>query len=402
MLERKPAGDLHNNSFSSTPLALCYFVTFYVLGLVPAAMGPTLITLADQSGSQLHEISILFTMRSLGYLCSSILIGVVGVYNRWKGHPIMSITLALATLALISIPYIKTLALLSGVFLVHGVLSAFVDLGGNVLLIWAFHKNTGPYLNGLHFSFGLGAVTAPLLVAFALTTGSSPVYAYWMIALLSIPSIFWIYRMPSPKNPEPLVEEKQGSRRHAMPLWLLISFFFLYGGSEVSLGGWIHTYGIRHNLMPETTAAYLTSSFWGAFTFGRLLAIRLASQFAARQLIKTQLSGTVLFLLILLFGPTHEWITWGCTIMIGLCMSSIFPLSIIFIEKNTIGSGQLTSWFFVGASLGSMILPRAIGQYFESIGPSFFVMVILASLSLAILIMIYMTWKWNQNSNAIQ
>ena len=375
-----------------TKLAWCYFLTFFVLGLAPAALGPTLITLAEQTGAKLQDISILFSMRSLGYLCSARIIG--GMYDKRPGHPIMAMALSATVLLLFSIPYITSLGLLSGAFLFHGILSAFVDLGGNILIIWAFHKNTGPYLNGLHFSFGLGAVTAPLIVAFTLTAGQSAVQAYWIIALLSIPSIFLLVRSPSPKNPYQVEQEETSDQKAVVPVWLLVLFFFLYGGSEVSLGGWIHTFGIKHNMMDETKAAYLTSSFWGAFTFGRLIAIRVASYFSPGKLIKIQLSGAAIFMLVLFLSPPQEYITWGCTIMVGLCMSSVFPTALSFFKRVTAGSGQTTSWFWIGASSGSMILPWTIGQFFENIGPSFFAMIIATCISLAVCIIIYISWLW--------
>lgn len=378
------------SSISDAPpkhLAWGYFFTFFILGLVPAVLGPTLIALAQQTGSELKDVSIFFSMRSLGYLCSARIIGAM--YDKRSGHPIMAVALSAAVVLLFTIPYISSLGVLSGAFLLHGILSAFIDLGGNILLIWAFHKNTGPYLNGLHFSFGVGAFTAPLLVAFTLSVEQPPVYTYWIIGLLSLPCILWLSRTSSPQNPFPREEESQNNEKTPIPIWLLVVFFFLYGGSEVSLGGWIHTYGIKYNQMDPAKAAYLTSSFWGAFTLGRLFAVRLASKFATIKLILIQLSGAAMFVLLLYLTPASEFITWGCTILIGLCMSSVFPMALTYFKKFTAGSGQLTSWFWIGASSGSMILPWTIGQFFEKIGPEFFTLTIFVCIASATLIMTY-------------
>ncbi len=389
----------HSSSSNAPPrhLAWVYFLSFFVLGLVPAALGPTLINLAQQTGSELKDVSILFSMRSLGYLCSARIIG--GLYDKRPGHPIMAIALSAAVVLLFTIPYITSLGVLSGAFLFHGILSACIDLGGNILLIWAFHKNTGPYLNGLHFSFGAGAFTAPLLVAFTLSIEQPPVYTYWIIGLLSLPCIVWLSRIPSPQNPYPPKEKNQNNEGVKVPIWLLVAFFFLYGGSEVSLGGWIHTYGIQHNQMDPAKAAYLTSSFWGAFTMGRLFAVRLAGTFAPIKLILHQLSGAAVFMLLLFLTPPNELITWGCTIFTGLCMSSVFPTALTYFKKFTAGSGQLTSWFWIGASSGSMILPWTIGQYFEKIGPEFFTITIFVCIASATLIMTYISRPRHRNAS---
>jgi hypothetical protein len=49
-------------------------------------------------------------------------------------------------------------------------------------------------------------------------------------------------------------------------------------------------------------------------------------------------------------------------------------------------SGQVTSLFLVGASLGAMLLPWLIGQLFIDMGPSITMIVILADLVLATLL----------------
>ena len=385
---------LQNLSSPPAKLAWYYFLMFFVLGLAPAALGPTLLALAEQTGRGLQDVSIFFSMRSIGYLCSARLIG--SLYDRRAGHPIMAVALTCMLILLFAIPFISNLYLLSGTFLIHGILSAFVDLGGNILLIWAFHKNTGPYLNGLHFSFGFGAVTAPLLVALTINAGHSPVYAYWLIGILALPSIFLIARQASPENPFEAEQRKSDKTQSPIPVLPVVAFFFLYGGSEVSIGGWIHSYGFMHNEMGETRAAYLTSSFWGAFTLGRLAAVRLSAHFIARKRILVQMCGAALSMLALFLSPQAEWVTWTCAVLVGLFLSSIFPTAITFFKRFTGGSGGLTSWFWVGASSGSMILPWTIGQFFEKIGPTFFPMLIFCCISAATLIIYYISRRWGE------
>lgn len=368
-------------------LAWLYFLTFFVIGFGPSIIGPTLLGLAEQTGSDLQDIGIIFSMRSLGYLISARIIG--GIYDRRPGHPIMAIALGLCSLLFVSMPFILNLWVLSGTFLLTGIFSAFVDLGGNILLIWAFHKNSGPYLNGLHFSFGLGAVTAPLLVAFTLNAGQPATFAYWIVAAFSLPSILWLLSRTSPVNPYEAPGASATDATPGMSIWLLVGFFFLYGGSEVAIGGWIHTYGIRHNNMPDARAAYLTSSFWGLFTVGRLLAIPLAARYRSHQLIRMQLLGASVFLLVLVLSPPREVVTWTCAMLIGLCLSSIFPLAMTYFKRFTAGSGQLTSWFFVGASAGSMTIPWLIGRFFEQVGPNFFTAFVLVCIIAALFIISY-------------
>jgi len=64
---------------------LGYYAAFIALGLVSASLGPTLPGLANNTGSQLSHISLLFVARSSGYLAGSLLGG--RLYDRITGHP---------------------------------------------------------------------------------------------------------------------------------------------------------------------------------------------------------------------------------------------------------------------------------------------------------------------------
>lgn len=363
-----------------------YFAVFFVLGLVPASIGPTLAELARQTSTDLKDISLLFVVRSLGYLCSVRLIGAL--YDQKKGHPIMIYALLASTTLLFSIPLLHRLWLLSSVLFLLGIAGAFVDLGGNILILRAIKGKVGPYMNGLHFSFGVGAFAAPLFVAASLYLTQSTIYVFWVIAVLGLPVALLLYRTPSP--PQPVLTSDPDTQPLAISpyhLGLIVAFYFLYGGAENTMGGWIHTYGIMRNGMDATTAAYLTSAFWGAFTLGRLFAIPLATRLRPKILVLIQLVVSCIFAIMLLTSPANLYLTWCITILTGLAWSSVFPLSLAFLERITAGSGKITSWFFVGASSGAMLLPWFVGQFIESKGPQFFVLVLVISISLGTFIL---------------
>ena len=46
-------------------------------------------------------------------------------------------------------------------------------------------------------------------------------------------------------------------------------FMSFYVGAEVGVGGWLYSYAIAMELADTTSAAYLTSVYWGAFMLGR-------------------------------------------------------------------------------------------------------------------------------------
>jgi fucose permease len=50
-------------------------------------------------------------------------------------------------------------------------------------------------------------------------------------------------------------------------------------------------------------------------------------------------------------------------------------------------TGSITSWFFVGAGIGHMILPWLIGQFFEPLGPTSMVGVLMVDLVINVLVL---------------
>jgi FHS family Na+ dependent glucose MFS transporter 1 len=81
------------------------------------------------------------------------------------------------------------------------------------------------------------------------------------------------------------------------------------------------------------------------------------------------LIGAVLSIGVPALWPQSSIAVWAGTIGVGLFMASMFPTMVSFAERRLTVTGRVTSWYFVGGSLGGMTLPWVIGQLFESFGP---------------------------------
>jgi MFS transporter, FHS family, Na+ dependent glucose transporter 1 len=358
-----------------------YYLAFIGLGMVGAALGPTLPGLAENTGARLSEISYLFTTRSLGYLLGSVMGG--RMYDRVAGHRLMAIVLLALAAAVALVPTIPLLPVLMVLMVLLGAFEGTVDVGGNTMLVWVHHPKTGPFMNGLHFFFGVGAFLSPVLIAQVMLLTGGITWSYWMLALILVPIALVVLRLPSPSIQR--VEDAAPSRQvNYLLVTLLALFFFLNVGAEVAFGGWIYTYTVTLNLAGTTQAAYLTSLFWGTFTAGRLLGIPIAARVRPRWILLGDLLVIVVGLLIILFGPNPNISIWIGTIMIGLGMASVFPTLISFAEHHMALSGKITSYFFVGASLGGMTIPWLIGQLFDSIGPRYTMITLLVDVLLTL------------------
>jgi len=345
--------------------------------------------LADQTLVRLNQVSILFTARSLGYLLGSLLGG--RIYDRQAGHPVIAVALILVAICMALTPAIPLLWGLALIMVLLGGAEGSLDVGGNTLLIWLHGTRVAPFMNGLHFFFGLGSLLSPLIIAQAVLVSDRYSWALWLMALLITPVAINLLRLPSPVSPtreiqgvktEPAARSGNSIKHRRSVVFLFVLFFMTAIGAEVSFGGWIYTFAVQAGLATAQTAAYLTSAFWGAFTISRLGSISLANRLSTRAYLITSLVGCTLSLSLLNtlrflgIGSTARVVLWLGAALFGFSIAALFPTTMSFAGERTQISGQVTSLFFIGVSISGMLLPWLIGQFFESAGP-YSVMVII-------------------------
>jgi MFS transporter, FHS family, Na+ dependent glucose transporter 1 len=362
-----------------------YYAAFIGLGLGIAALGPTLPGLAQHTRTHLSGISFPFTAHNLGYLVGSLAAGQV--YDRVRGHPVMAGVLVILAAMMFLIPLMPLLWLLMAAVFVLGVGGGLVDVGANTLLVWVHRDAVAPYMNGLHFFFGVGALLAPVIIAQLVLMSGDITWAYWVLALFLLPAAVWLLRLPSPVS---LVESRGDTpvRTNHLLVGLVVLLFVLYVGAEYSMGGYIYTYAVATNLATTTTAAYLTSMFWGSFTLGRLLGIPISMRVRPRYILFADFAVCMVGIGAILLWPTSATVLWAGVVVTGLGMASVFPVIISFAGRRMTITGRITGWFFVGVALGGMTLPWLIGQLFEPIGPSVAMVAMLSFLGAALCVLV--------------
>lgn len=375
---------------------MAYFAAFVALGLTYAPLGPTLTNLADNTGVALDQISVIFSARGFGYLIGSVIGG--RLYDSIRGNPVVIGTMIMMAMMLALTPLISFLWLLVVVVFLLGAFQGVLDVGGNTLLVWVHGKEVSPFMNAMHFFFGVGAFLSPIIVAQVLSKSGQVQWAFWTLSLLVLPVILAMLGLPSPDTSQAGVDygedESEPSRtsgdqrpqNHRFVLPLIVLFFFMYVGAESGTSGWIATYAKSMNLGNATFAAYLTSAFWIAITVGRLLSIPLAAHMSPKGVLFVDLIGAVLSMGLPALWPRSNIAVWAGTIGVGLFMASMFPTMVSFAERHLTVTGKVTSWYFVGGSLGGMTLPWLIGQLFESFGPRIMIYGIGLNLMLAFVV----------------
>jgi len=364
---------------------IVYFLSILSLGLFTGLTGPSLPTLAKNTGTTLDQLSLIFVLGSLGYLLGSFLGG--RAYDRFPGHQLLAASLLLTLLSGLLIPVTRQLGWLVAAQFSLGFGQGVNDVGCNTLLLWVHGKQSRSYINGLHFFFGVGSSLAPLVLARVLAQSGNIQWAYWIIALACLPLAIWLWFLPDAPSPTN-ARLKGPTFTPVFPVALLVLAFLFYVGAEVGFGSWIYTYALRTGLATNITSAYLTSAFWGTFTLGRLIGVWVSTRKDPIPILVIDLVGCFSSVSLLLIFPDSQFALWLGTVGAGLFMASVFPSTLLLAQERLAISGSVTGWFLVGGGLGGMLFPWMIGLAFAGISTSALPVFVMGAILLALLIIL--------------
>lgn len=375
-----------------------YYLAFILLGLTISAEGPTLLKLSEHTSSTLGQISSIFLFGSFGYLVGSYISG--RIYDRVPGHQFMAGILVLLGIVTALVPVVTSLNVLLIIILILGLAKGALDVGCNTLLLWVHNETVGPFMNGLHAFFGVGAFVAPLIVANVMKATNDIYWVYWSFAIAALPIAVFIWNLPSPPA-RATPEEHKATPLPVLPVAVMVLCFLLYVGAEAGYGNWIYTYAFKRNLGTEITANYLTSAFWGFFTVGRLLGILISTRARSLTILTVDFIGCLASVGLILLFQESATVLWIGSILLGVSLASIFPTFLTLAEERMHVTGSMTGWFLVGGGLGGMLMPWLIGQAFVLAGPGAMIMIVLVSIALNVVALITFTKVAGKPTSAV-
>lgn len=348
-----------------------YYALFICLGLNMAITGPTLPDLSQQTGSSLGNLGSLFLGGGVGYTLGTFWGGKL--YDRVHGHTLLGVAQLVAGACFAVTPSVPWLWLLVVIAFCRGLAEGLVNTGTNALLLWTHGDKVSPYMNGLHFCFGLGAFVSPLMVARIPVAWGGYRAAYWGVAAFSALAALSVLLMRDRPTPPERTEKEpaaNGTGRdiRVLPVVMAVLYLFAYVGGEISFGSWIYTYAVTLGVASAAGAAYLTSAFWLSFTLGRLVSIPVAIRFTPRQVIPAALGACLVLSALMLFLPPSNAMLWCVTLGLGVFMAPLWPSGFTLAGQIMPMTALATALVLLGDSLGGMVLPAITGKLIEGVG----------------------------------
>ena len=366
-------------------LAVIY-VAFISLGLPDAVLGAAWPTMSADLGAPVSWAGGISMVISAGTIVSALMSDRMTL--RFGAGKVTAISVALTALALFGFSMAPSYWVLILFAVPYGLGAGGVDAALNNYV--AIHYESH-HMSWLHAMWGIGALTGPYIMGYALNAGQGWSWGYRYISILQIVLtailIFslplWKQRVPQPQSieTEPSADITEQSAAEGLaqepsrePLGIrgvlairgareILIMFFCYCALEQTAMLWASSYMALGKGIDKTTAAMWASLFCIGITVGRLLSGFVTMKFNDPTMIRM---GQVLVLLgvvvMLLPLPQHLGTIVGLMV-VGLGCAPIYPC---VIHSTPPYFGEDKSQAIVGmqmacAYVGSMCMPPVFG-----------------------------------------
>ena len=347
---------------ASPSLFILIHAAFVLTGMVTTLLGPILPALSARWSLEDSQAGYLFTSQFFGSMAGVALSSALIPRRGFQSSLVLGLGMMGAG--------VGTLAL--GTWAI-GLLSVFcygIGLGitipaANLLVADANPGRRAAALNILNLAWGMGAVACPplaaslhrgnnfrlLLLGLALALG---------LMLVCIASISFSGLRDEPGQVDPPVHTRAIAWRSRFAP-VLGALFFLYVGTESSLGGWIASYAQRVSTAPASEWMLTPSAFWGALLLGRALAPAVLRHVAETTHVLVGLLLAVLGVATLLAADSLPVVVAGAGLA-GLGLGPVFPITVAILSHH-FGSlaSRVAGLMFALSGLGGATLPWLVG-----------------------------------------
>ena len=366
---------------------------FIPTGIVTVLLGPLLPTLSARWGLTDTQAGELFTAQfaasTVGVFLSGALVPRIG----YRFAMVLGIVLMAAGVGALPL---ATWPLGLAAVACWGVGLGVIIPACNLIVAEVHPERSAAALNILNFSWSVGAVACPFLLAPFQRRGSAMLYPTLLAGVLLLIAV-GLAVMPLPAAAKPTADSPQ-SRRSLFaalttPLALVLAaLFFLYTGVENSVGGWLASYAKRMASGEGTLWVTAPSFFYFALMLGRVLAHPILRRVRELPLARGGLILSVGGIVALLAANSTVGILASASVA-GFGLATVYPITIAMMTR-TVGrsSAPVSSVMFALAGLGAACVPWLVG--FESTAQTSLKMGLGVALAACVVMLLLYLRRW--------
>ncbi|WP_145325675.1 MFS transporter [Paenibacillus xylanexedens] len=392
-------------------------LSYFLIGLAHVVLGSILPVALVHYGKDYSQGGTLIFAQFAGFLGGVLLSPWLNRrFGKRGGLLIATALLCIAELAYMLLPpwgWMFVIAPAAGFG--FGMVEAVIG----TIIIAAIKDNTAVAMSRLEVLFGIGAMVMPLIASGLIAAG------YWRLSFLvvaicaALTFVFWAKgsfgeldqvldrRKPVDASGHTHTARTSGELhsaavstpgptyrgRNLTLLVLFVLFFFLYVGTEMSLANFMPAILIEKMNMKEAGAALSVTCFWIAMSVGRLFAGYIAEKFQYRVYVLYSCLASVLLLMVFPF-TNQIWSAFLIILLLGLAMSGIFSIALVFASKLLPGTEESTpSILIASGGVGGAILPLTTGWSLDhlEVNQSAWMLAIFA---VGLLVISVITYQW--------
>ncbi len=350
-------------------LVVLAYVAFIALGMPDGLLGVAWPSIRTSFSIPLDAVGLLLGAGMAGYLTSSSLSGPL--ITRLGIGKVLAASCAMTGAGLIGYTLAPAWWMMILLGVVAGLGAGAIDAGLNTYV--AAHFGEG-LMQWLHASYGIGVTLGPIIMTITLTAMNSWRVGYRVVgsfqlalaACFALTLPIWNQKEAPIGSEEPkrLTDYKTplGETLRQPRVWLSVLLFFLYTGSEVSLGTWTYTLLTESRGIHPEVAGLWAGSYWATFTVGRIMAGLYAKRVGVNLLVVGSLITALLGAVLLWWNPATV-ANLIAVALIGLAIAPIFPALMsgtsqrvgVHYAANTIGMQM------AAGSLGAALISSLVG-----------------------------------------
>lgn len=367
-----------------------YLVAFVVLGVSGGIAGFALTHLRERVGTDNAGISLVFVLKSVGYVLGSF--GAGRGLDAGRGHRRWVIATAVLVASWGVVAAATSLLVMLAAFLVIGFAAGVCDASGNTLVVWSRPDGPGSLLNALHLSFAAGVMVTPIIVRVSLGVVDRLWIAVAALAVLGAVSAVLMLRGEQPvRSRVEVAERSEASGARSRHVALVCLFFFACVAYESTFLGWILTYTEEIGYARAATGVSFMAGL--GFAVGRLIAVPVAGRVAPGRILAVTLLASLAVLVPFVVAQEPGATLWVVSFLFGAAVAPQYAAMMGYAESHLALSGRNTAAIVACSGMGGLVIPRIVGELFDRRGPDALpaTMLLLGLLSVATAVVIART-----------
>ena len=372
-------------------LIIISFIAFVSLGLPDGLLGVAWPGIRDYFDLPVDALGIILIFGTGGYMLSSFLSGML--MRRLGIGKLLSLSCAATASSLFVYASTSDWWIFVMFATISGLGAGAIDAGINTYVA-KYHSSR--MMQWLHASFGVGITSGPLIMTVGISMTSRWQSGYFVvsIAIAILATVFYVTKSMwigiTAKGSEDQHAEPEASLFETLktiPAQLSMLIFFLYTGVELGLGMWTYSLLTESRGVAPEVAGFVTGSYWGMFTIGRIIAGLYSSRIADRKLIYLSVSLALLGIGLLMTNSGQLTSILG----IGLAGFAIAPIFPGLVSHTASRVGRIHHANSIGlqiaaAGFGITIVPSLAGVLAKNFGLEAIPLYLLTVLSLMLLV----------------